>query len=152
MTSGNRIDFNEPIPEMITRLKSEHKKFESDLAKVETSIEDDNVAMASEIIRGISDKILHHAVEEEARLMRVIMQKAKTESTESVKIMQEHNWVMDFLKKRLLTIGKVPNSSVRGEYEQAKNDLNEFVSNLRKHFREEEQIVFPLALRAEVAE
>ena len=122
------------------------------MERVETSIEDDNITMASEIIRSISDKILHHAVEEEARLMRVIMQKAKTESTESVKIMQEHNWVMDFLKKRLLTIGKVPNSSVRGEYEQAKNDLNEFVSNLRKHFREEEQIVFPLALRAEVAE
>jgi hypothetical protein len=34
MTSGNRIDFNEPIPEMITRLKSEHKKFEFDMAKI----------------------------------------------------------------------------------------------------------------------
>lgn len=152
MTSSNRIDFNEPIPEMITRLKSEHKKFESDLTRIETSIEADNITMASEIIRSISDKILHHAVEEEARLMRVIMQKAKTESAESVKIMQEHNWVMNFLKRQLLTIEKVPNSSDRGEYGQAKSDLIEFVTNLRKHFREEEQVVFPLALRAEVAE
>jgi len=53
---------------MITRLKAEHKKFESNLARVKTSIEDDNITMASEIIRGISDKILHHAVEE-PRLM-----------------------------------------------------------------------------------
>jgi hypothetical protein len=29
MTLGNRIDVNEPIPEMIIRLKSEHKKFDS---------------------------------------------------------------------------------------------------------------------------
>lgn len=65
--------------------------------------------------------------------------------------MQEHNWVMNFLKMRLLAIEKVPNSSDRSENEQAKNDLNEFVSNLKKHLREEEQVVFPLALRAEVA-
>jgi iron-sulfur cluster repair protein YtfE (RIC family) len=30
-------------------------------------------------------------------------------------------------------------------------DLNEFVNNLRKHFKEEEQIVFPLTLRAQAA-
>ncbi|MGB8085234.1 MAG: hypothetical protein WCF07_02960 [Nitrososphaeraceae archaeon] len=39
LTSGNRIDFNEPIPEMITRLKSEHKKFEFDMAKLSMFIE-----------------------------------------------------------------------------------------------------------------
>jgi hypothetical protein len=30
--------------------------------------------------------------------------------------------------------------------------LNEFVSNLRKHFKDEEDIVFPLTLRAEAAD
>jgi hypothetical protein len=33
--------------------------------------------------------------------MRVIMQKSKEESTDSIKIMQEHNWVVDFLKHKL---------------------------------------------------
>ena len=33
----------------------------------------------------------------------------------------------------------------------SKNDLNEFVSNLRKYFKEEDGIVFPLALKAEAA-
>lgn len=152
MTSSNRIDFDEPIQEMITRLESEHKEFESNLEKVKISIHDNNITLASEIIQSISDKIVHHAVEEEARLMRVIMQKAKQESAESVKIMQEHNWVMNFLKNRIITVEKVSPSSDRGEYEQAKNDLNEFISNLRKHFKEEEEIVFPLALRAEAAD
>ena len=152
MTSSHRIDFDEPIQEMITRLESEHKEFESNLEKVKISIQDNNITLASEIIQSISDKIVHHAVEEEARLMRVIMQKAKQESAESVKIMQEHNWVMNFLKNRIITVEKVSASSNRGEYEQAKNDLNEFISNLRKYFKEEEEIVFPLALRAEAAD
>jgi hypothetical protein len=49
----------------------------------------------------MTDKVTRHAVEEEARLMRVIMQKAKDESPESIRIMQEHNWVMNFLKTNL---------------------------------------------------
>jgi iron-sulfur cluster repair protein YtfE (RIC family) len=42
-------------------------------------------------------------------------------------------------------------SSDPRKFEQAKNDLSEFVINLRKHFKEEEQIVFPLALESEAA-
>jgi hemerythrin len=146
---ASRINFDEPIPEMIKRLKSEHKKFESNLVKVKIGIEDNNITLASEIIQSISDKINHHAVEEDARIMRVIMHKAKEESAESVKIIQEHNWVMDFLKNRIIMVEKASASSDPDEYEQAKNALNEFVGNLRKHFKEEEEIVFPLALRAE---
>lgn len=77
---------------------------------------------------------------------------AKKESAESIKIMQEHNWVMNFLKNGRKTVEKASVSSDPGELEQAKNDLNEFVTNLRKHFKEEEEIVFPLALRAEAAD
>jgi iron-sulfur cluster repair protein YtfE (RIC family) len=80
------------------------------------------------------------------------MHKAKDESTESVKIMQEHNWVMNFLKNRIVIIEKTSTSSNPDEYEQAKNDLNEFINNLRNHFKEEEEIVFPLVLRAEAAD
>jgi iron-sulfur cluster repair protein YtfE (RIC family) len=35
--------------------------------------------------------------------------------------------------------------------EQSKKELNEFVTNLRSHFSEEEQIVFPLALKADLS-
>jgi len=152
MASGSKINFDEPIPEMIKRLEIEHKEFESKLAEVKTCVEDNNIMHAAEIIRSISDKIIHHAVEEEARLMRVIMRKAKEQSSESVKIMQEHNWVMRFLKNRLITLEKVSAPSDTDECAQAKNDLNEFVDNLRAHFKEEEQIVFPLTLRVERAD
>jgi hypothetical protein len=88
------IDFNEPIPQMIERLKSEHRSFESKI-EVQGSINNDDIVHAAAIIRNMADKVTHHAVEEEARLMRVIMQKAKDESPESIRIMQEHNWVMN---------------------------------------------------------
>jgi hemerythrin-like domain-containing protein len=62
--------------------------------------------------------------------------------------MQEHNWVTNFLNNRLIKLEEF-SSSDQEEYQQAKNDLNEFVTNLRTHFKEEEQILFPLTLRVE---
>ena len=101
------------------------------------------------------DKVTHHAVEEEARLMRVIMRKAKDESPESITIIQEHNWVMDFFKNKLEAIENRINSEIDSKNytdkkEQSKKELNEFVTNLRSHFSEEEQIVFPLVLKADL--
>ncbi len=106
-------------------------------------------------------EITHHAVEEEARLMRVIMQKAKDESPESIRIVQEHNWVMDFFKNKLGAIENNINSKIDSQTqkdddhyadknEQSKKELSEFIINLKSHFSEEEQIVFPLALKADL--
>lgn len=151
MTESRGINFDEPIPQMIERLKSEHAIFESKLVQVEENIKRNDIKQADQIIQSISDRITRHAVEEEARLMRVIMHNAKDESAESIKIMQEHNWVMNFLKNRVPAIKNASASSDSDRYEQAKKDLNEFVNKLRKHFKAEEQIVFPLTLRAEAA-
>ena len=71
------------------------------MVEIECSINDNDIAHAAEIIRSMIDKVTHHAVEEEARLMRVIMQKAKDESPKSIRILQEHNWVMNFLETNL---------------------------------------------------
>lgn len=89
---------------MIKRLEIEHRNFESKLAEVEINVDANNIIGAAEIIGSVSDKIIRHAVEEEARLMRVIMHKEKDESTESIKIIEEHNWVMNFLRNRMIII------------------------------------------------
>lgn len=92
-----RINFDEPITNMIERFKSEHLNFETQLQEVESAINNDkDIAYAAKIIRSMSESIIYHAVEEEARLLRVIMHKAKDESSESIKIMQEHNYVINF--------------------------------------------------------
>jgi hemerythrin-like domain-containing protein len=155
--SSRKIDFNEPIAQMIERLKSEHRSFESKLAEVQGSINNDDIVHAVAIIRNMTDNVTHHAVEEESRLMRVIMQKTKNESAESIRIMQEHNWIINFFKNKLIAIENKIKSKIDSQIEesnytdtkkQSKKELSEFVTNLRSHFSEEEQIVFPLALKA----
>jgi hypothetical protein len=96
MAKSRRINFDEPIPTMISRLKSEHIFFESKLVQIDNSLRGNNIKQAAQTVHDMGDKIIQHAVEEEARLMRVIMINAKDESSESIKIMQEHNWLMNF--------------------------------------------------------
>lgn len=86
----------------------------------------------------MSESIIHHAVEE-ARLLRVIMHKAKDESSESIKIMQEHNYVINFLKTNLNTIENKKTLDVdsSSKYKEDTKSVNEFISNLRNHFLEE---------------
>jgi hypothetical protein len=154
-----RINFNEPIPQMIQRLKKEHTNFEIIFKRTEKCINENAIKDAIKIIHDMSESIIKHAVEEEARLMRVIMHNAKEESADSIKIMQEHNWVVDFLKHKLQNIEDEINQQQYPRQQQqqlqlqlqekVKGEINEFITNLRNHFSEEEQIVFPLALKAD---
>jgi hemerythrin superfamily protein len=151
-----RINFDESISQMIQRLKQEHVDFESTFKKIEKCINENANKEAIKIIHDLSESIIKHAVEEEARLMRVIMQFAKEESADSIKIMQEHNWVVDFIKHKLQNIeGEIDQQYPQQQQQQQqqlqekiKKQINEFIANLRNHFSEEEQIVFPLALKA----
>ena len=102
----------------------------------------------------MSQPITKHAVEEEARLMGVIMHNAKEESSDSIKIMQEHNWVVEFLKHKIPSmkdsIKLQQNNQHNQSRQEAQNEINKFVTNLKNHFEEEEKIVFPLALKADM--
>ncbi len=147
---------------MIGRLKKEHRDFELNLQNIQKCIDKSEIKGAVEITKNMRELIIKHAVEEEARLMRVIMQKAKDESPESIRIMQEHNWVMDFFKNKLGAIENRTNTKIDSQKQkdydhyvdkieqQSKKELNEFITNLRNHFSEEEQIVFPLVLKADL--
>jgi hemerythrin len=135
-----KIDFNEPMLQMIERLKREHVQLLPKLKEVE-SVSINDVEHAISMMDNLRDTIMRHAVEEEARVMRVIMQKEKIESAESVRIMQEHRWVSEFLERRLKELSKEPPLT-------ASSEILKFINDLRVHFREEEEIVFPLAIRA----
>ena len=55
---------------MIERLKSEHRSFESKIVEVQGNINNNDIAHTTEIVRSMTDKVTHHAIEE-VRLMRV---------------------------------------------------------------------------------
>jgi len=135
-----KVDFSEPIPKMIERLKREHRDFESRLLQIE-EMSSTNSKQAIELLGHLGKSILRHAVEEEARIMRVIMQKAKDHSEQSIKVMQEHRQIIEFLDK---TISQLKNFS----QEESAKKIKTFVEDSIKHFSEEEEIVFPLALKA----
>jgi hemerythrin superfamily protein len=136
-----KINFDEPISNLIERLKREHCQFESRLAELEAIDTVNSRAMS--IVDDLSGPIVRHAVEEEAIVLRVIMQKAKEQSKKSIEIAQEHNWIVDFFRH------KVPNLTTTMPPQQAKEEVMTFIQNLRRHFGEEEKVMFPLALKAD---
>lgn len=86
----------------------------------------------------MTESVIRHAVEEEARLMHVIMRNAKNDSIGYIRIMQEHNYVLNFFKNKLTAIEENTKSSYseyQQEFKQAKNKLNEFISSLKSLYR-----------------
>ena len=135
-----KVDFSEPIPKMVQRLRAEHRYFRLELIQIEEASEV-SPQKAIEMLIEIKKPILWHAVEEEARIMRVIMQKAKEQSEQSIKVLQEHKGIRNFLEKRI--------SQLEGSSQDIAEEINTFGDEMRKHFSEEEEIVFPLALKAD---
>jgi hypothetical protein len=120
-----KINFDEPIPQMADRLKKENVNLNLSFEKIEKFVNENEIKQTLKSIHDISESIIRHAVEEDARIMRVIMQKAKEESAESIKIMQEHNWVVDFLKQKLQNIeNKIHQQELQQEQTQEYNDHN----------------------------
>jgi iron-sulfur cluster repair protein YtfE (RIC family) len=69
------------------------------------------------------------------------MQKAKEQSEQSMKVLQEQKEIIIFLEKRI--------SQLEGSSQDIAEGVNMFGDEMRKYFLEEEEIVFPLALKAD---
>jgi hypothetical protein len=66
--------------------------------------------------------------------------------------MQEHNYVLNFFRDKLVSIENTKHSYPEPlqegeEFKQAKSELNEFMSNLKSHFVEE-QVVFSFGVKS----
>ena len=125
---------------MVQRLRAEHRYFRLELIQIEEASEV-SPRKAIEMLKKIEKPILQHAVEEEGRIMRVIMQKAKEQSEQSIKVLQEHKEIIDFFERRIFQL--------EGSSQDIAEEVNTFGNEIRKHFSEEEEIVFPLALKAD---
>ncbi|MCL4519052.1 MAG: hypothetical protein M1587_07630 [Thaumarchaeota archaeon] len=95
-----RIDHNESIPSLVSRLKGEHQEIHQRLERISeiSQRKDGNLKVAVSLLEAIRPVILRHAVEEEAQLAQVIMGSSKTRnrSEQSVKILQEHRRIKEF--------------------------------------------------------
>ena len=133
------MEYNsEPIPRMIERLRAEHRDFRLELIQLEEASKFSS-HKAIEILKEIGKSILRHEVEEEAGIIRFIMENVK-ESEQSVKVMQEHKGILDVLEKKI--------SQLEGSSQEATEEIKTFGDDILRHFSEEEEIVFPLVLKA----
>ncbi len=135
------LDYNEPLPKVIERLKNEHRELAAKLLRIERLAESGDLKVVVTEVKVIKPLLLRHAVEEEARLMRPIMWEMEARSEDSIIILRYHRELVDFLEHRLPNLMSLPEHVARRE-------AGIFVKELRKHHREEESTLFPLALKA----
>ena len=144
-----KLDYSESAPKVVERLANEHREIESKLSRIGdicSNYEDGKLKVALSLLRVISTEILRHAVEEEAIVARAIMRSEETrvQSGQSVKILQAHREIKAFLEDRLPQLGREKSEKeVRGE-------MLGFIHELAAHHRAEEEVLFPLALKADL--
>jgi iron-sulfur cluster repair protein YtfE (RIC family) len=135
------LDYNEPLPKVLERLKSEHHELVPKLRRIEQLAESGEMKVVITELKVIKPLILRHAVEEEARLMRPIMWEYKNKAEDSIIVLRYHRELVDFLEHKLPNLATLPEQVARRE-------VGIFVKELRKHHQEEEKMLFPLALKA----
>ncbi|MEM0117708.1 MAG: hemerythrin domain-containing protein [Conexivisphaerales archaeon] len=136
------LDYDEPIPKVVERLRLEHKNFAEHLSSIYKMSKEAGLKDIMNELDKMKQNVLRHEVEEEARLMRVIMWELSSRAEKSISIMRQHRNIAYFLKYTAPRLLELPESVARRE-------VRIFVNDMRKHHAEEEKIVFPLALRAD---
>lgn len=140
-----RVDHDESIPSVVSRLKEEHREIDRRLEQISefTEKKSGDLKVAVSMLNTISPVILRHAVEEEARLAQVIMNASETRkrSDGSVRILQEHRRIKEFYDE-------LPYLLDEHSKEESRKTISEFVDLVTNHHKEEEKEAFPLALSA----
>ncbi|MDA4112006.1 MAG: hemerythrin domain-containing protein [Thaumarchaeota archaeon] len=136
-----RLDYDEPVPAVIQRLKREHLELRNKLLYIQEEAQNRDPKVAKSILESIKFEILRHAVEEEARLLRVIESEGGEKSRIALDITRYHRRVTEFLHDDLPVI-------TQGSEMKARKGIQEFVTQLLIHNDMEEEVVFPLALQA----
>jgi hemerythrin-like domain-containing protein len=127
---------NEPIPKMVGKLRSEHRDFRLELVQIEEASKFSS-RKAIEKLKEIAKSIMQHELEE-ARIIQIITEKVK-EPQQWVKIIEEHKGMVDLLGKEI--------SQLKDSSQELGEGINTFSNDMRRHFSDEEEIVFPLLLK-----
>jgi hemerythrin-like domain-containing protein len=127
---------NEPIPKMVGKLRSEHRDFRLELVQIEEASKFSS-RKAIEKLKEIAKSIMQHELEE-ARIIQIITEKVK-EPQQWVKIIEEHKGMVDLLGKKI--------SQLKDSSQELGEGINTFSNDMRRHFSDEEEIVFPLLLK-----
>jgi hemerythrin-like domain-containing protein len=132
------LDYDEAISSVTKRLKIKHEEIDAILSEVEELANKGKVKVAISLLSAISPLILRSAVEEEARIMRAVMQRHKGTAQDSIAVTREHRAIAGFLEQQLPELGDKSS-------EEARLSIVGFVELLHGHLRREEKTSFSLA-------
>jgi hemerythrin-like domain-containing protein len=132
------LDYDEAISSVTKKLMVKHEEIDAILSEVGELANKGKVKVAISLLYAISPLILRSAVEEEARIMREVMQRHKDSAQDSIAATREHRAIADFLKHQLPELGRKPP-------EEARRSIVGFVELVHGHLREEEKTSFSLA-------
>ncbi|MDG6995429.1 MAG: hemerythrin domain-containing protein [Nitrososphaerota archaeon] len=132
-----KLDYDEPIQAVVERLKVEHLEIGSKLSRVIAESDQGKLEVAISLLNMLKPEILRHAVEEEARIARVIVAESQKGENESIFVLRDHRRITEFLQEKLPHLHELPATKSRIE-------IREFVNELKRHHEAEERIVFPL--------
>lgn len=132
------LDYDAPMSQVRKDLMLMHHDILETLSQVDDLVKKGKPGVAISLLNVATPLILRAAVEEEARVMRVVMAKNKSRSQRSVAIARQHREIVDFLKHRLPDLGSKPP-------DEARRSIVAFVRLTRRHLREEEEVPFSIA-------
>ena len=135
-----RVDYEEPIPKLVQRLEKEHRELDPKLDRVVDLASSGKLDVAESVLESIAQQILRHAVEEEARIIRLIADNSSPELEKNTEVMRHHRRIEEFLNEKLPHLSELP-------VKRAKEEIADFARELKRHHKEEEEISFPLALK-----
>jgi hypothetical protein len=135
------LDYNESLPKVVARLEDEHKTLEPKLNQIEQMVKSGDLSAAIRQLGSVKPILLRHAVEEEARLMRPIMWEFKEKADDCIIILRYHKKLVEFFGHTLASLTALSEEAGRRE-------IRIFLKELRQHHQQEEETLFPLALKA----
>jgi hypothetical protein len=92
----------------VERLENEHREFAPKLNRVVELANSGDLKVAESILNSLSQQILRHAVEEEARIIQVIADNTKPELERNAEVMRHHRRIEEFLKDKLPNLSELP--------------------------------------------
>ena len=132
------LDYDAPISSVVKNLGIRHHELDEMLSEVEELADKGKLRVAVSLLNAIGPLILRSAVEEEARVMRVVMEKNRSRTQQSVAVAQQHREIADFLKHQLPELSSKPP-------DKARRSIMRFVRLVQNHLRREERVPFSLA-------
>ncbi|MEM2858555.1 MAG: hemerythrin domain-containing protein [Nitrososphaerota archaeon] len=126
--------------DLVNTLIKEHREIRNLLKELYSLIVEERYAELSQKLENFQPYLDQHVIDEEARILKAILEKYGREGAEgAIRVFQEHRLIHELIREMKAVASDKSELARKGE---------ELRALLERHFRAEEEEVFPKALDA----